>query len=189
MRTFIAIDLNDEAKAALIRLQSQLKAADADIKWVEAENIHLTLKFLGEIANQQVDLVKEVLNNTAVQFKPYEITLAGIGAFPKLDYPKVVWVGIRKGNDDTKGIANKIDDELMKLGFEKEDRKFSAHLTLGRLRGPKNIDKLKSLLKTLNFAPQSKILVNYINLYRSTLTPQGPIYTSLYKATLRQENF
>ena len=184
MRTFIAIDLSEEAQQELTQLQSELKTSQADVKWVDPKNIHLTLKFLGEISDQQVTQVKATLDKIAPQFKPYETTLSGIGAFPKLDHPRVVWVGIEDAKGETKEIASKIEAELEKIGFKKEDREFKAHLTIGRVRSSKNKDKLKSIIQSISFAPQSKNPINDITLYQSTLTPQGPIYTILYTAQL-----
>lgn len=186
MRTFIAIDLSEEAKRELAKLQSELKKSNADVKWVEPENVHLTLKFLGEVTDEYVIKVKEVLDKIASQFKPYEIMLSGIGAFPKLDYPRVIWVGIEKGKIETKEIADKIEEELSKLDFQKEDREFSAHLTIGRVRSPKNKQTLKEKLQTLDckLYTVNCTLVSSINLYQSTLTPQGPLYTCLHKVNL-----
>ena len=185
MRTFIAFDLTEETKQGLTSLQSELKKSQADVKWVEPKNIHLTLKFLGEISEQQVDQVREVLNKISSHFKPYEITLSGVGAFPKLEHPRVVWVGIDSGKNETKRIAGVLSAELEKVGFQKEDREFKSHLTIGRVRGSKNKDTLKSTIQSISFAPQSKIPVNHITLYQSTLTPQGPIYTPLHKSSLQ----
>ena len=187
MRLFIAIDLSPEFKQELARLQSELKKSNADVKWVEPENVHLTLKFLGEVTKEYADKVKKVLDSVASQFKSFEISLSGIGAFPKLDYPRVVWVGIAKGKDQAKKISEKLDEELSKLGFAKEEREFAAHLTIGRVRSAKNKESLKTNILSLDpgplpLAPQQ---VSTINLYQSTLTPKGPIYTCLYQALLK----
>jgi len=184
MRTFIAITLNSEIKQELAKLQSALKQSQADVKWVNPENIHLTLKFLGEINDEQAAQVKETLDKIAPQFKPYEISISGIGAFPKLDHPRSVWVGIGNGKDQTKKIAQAIEDELSKLGFQKDDREFKSHLTIGRVRSPKNKQELKTKLQTLNFKPQT-LNVQHITFYKSTLTREGPIYTALHKIQLR----
>jgi len=184
MRTFIALDLTEETKQELTRLQSGLKKSQADVKWVNPQNIHLTLKFLGEISEQQVNQVKEVLDRISSQFKPYEITLSGIGAFPKVENPRVIWVGIESGKNETKKIAEILSVELEKAGFQKEDREFKSHLTVGRVRSPKNKDNLKTAIQSISFSPQAKIPIDYITLYQSTLTPQGPIYIPLHKTSI-----
>lgn len=191
MRTFIAINLNDKIKQALAKVQAELEKSNADVKWADPENIHLTLKFLGEISEQQVGQIKEALDKVASNLKPFEITLSGIGAFPKLDYPRVVWVGIEKGKNETEGIAKMIEDELEKLGFEKEKRGFTAHLTIGRVRSGKNKDALKEILNSLNLQPTTYYLkpsdVNAIYLYQSTLTPKGPVYTPLHTSAFQEK--
>ncbi|MBI4336126.1 MAG: RNA 2',3'-cyclic phosphodiesterase [Candidatus Omnitrophica bacterium] len=184
MRAFIAIDLSDDNKAELSRLRDELKQAQADVKWVQPENIHLTLKFLGEVTDEYVGKVQEALDRIAAGFKPFEVSLLGIGAFPKLDYPRVIWVGLDKGKEEAEEIAKNIEEELEKLGFAKEDRPFAAHLTIGRVRSGKNKEALKDKIETvscklLTVSPQ---LVSSIVLYQSTLTPHGPIYTALHAA-------
>jgi len=184
MRTFIAIDLNEENVEKIAGLQSELKKSDADVKWVEPENIHLTLKFLGEISEEQAGQVKNILDKIASDFRPFEVSLTEIGAFPKLDYPRVIWVGIEKGKKETEEIAKNIEDELEKLGFPKEKRPFAAHLTIGRVRTPKNKERLKTVIQTWNLEHRTSNsqIVSSVVLYQSKLTPKGPIYTPLHSA-------
>jgi 2'-5' RNA ligase len=184
MRTFIAIALSPEIRRGLAGIQSELKRSDADVKWVEPENIHLTLKFLGEVTKEFLPKVKEVLAGVASRFKPFEISIAGIGAFPKLDYPRVVWVGIEKGKAQTKAIAEKLDEELEKLGFAREEHEFSAHLTIGRVRSSKNKERLKQLITDYGLRITDYEQIETVTLFQSTLTPNGPIYTSLCEAKL-----
>jgi len=184
MRTFIAIDLNDENKSALTKLQDELKQTQADVKWVEPENTHLTLKFLGGISEEQAGQVKNILDKISSDYKPFELSLSGIGAFPKLDYPRVIWIGIEKGKKETEEIAKKIEDGLEKLGFQQEEREFSAHFTIGRVRTPKNKEQLKTAIQTWNLEHRTwnSQIVSSIVLYQSNLTPKGPIYTPLHFA-------
>lgn len=187
MRTFIAIDLSKENKSKLAKIQDQLIKSNADVKWVEIDNIHLTLKFLGEVTDEYAGKVKEALDKIANGFKPFEISLSGLGAFPKLDYPRVIWVGLEKGKKETEEIAKKLEEELSKLGFAKEDRPFSAHLTIGRVRSGKNKETLKKIIEALNRTPKTvnPQRVSQLVLYQSTLTPNGPIYTPLHSAILK----
>lgn len=187
MRTFIAIDLSGEDKEKLTHLQADLRKSDADVKWVNPENIHLTLKFLGEISEQQVNQVKEALDKITPGFKPFEMSLSGLGAFPKLDYPRVIWIGIEKGKKETEEIAKKIEDELSKLGFPKEERPFTAHLTIGRVRSGKNKEALKEKVLSAHSSELSQF-VSCITLYQSKLTPNGPIYTPLCAATFQKSS-
>lgn len=190
MRTFIAIDLSEENKTALTKLQDELKQTQADVKWVEPENIHLTLKFLGEVTDEYVGKVKEALDKAAAGFRPFEISLSDIGAFPKLDYPRVIWVGVEKGKKETEELAAKIEEELGKLGFSKEDRPFAAHLTIGRVRTGKNKEILKEKIQNNKGRPQwaapTSQLISNVILYQSKLTPSGPIYTPLHCVTFKK---
>jgi len=171
MRTFIALDISSEMKGELSRLEEELKKADADVKWVKVDNVHLTLKFLGNIEEPEIEQIKKTLDGISSQEKPFEISLFKLGAFPNLNYPRVIWVGIDKGCSEVEKIA----------GLLETDR-FSAHLTLGRVKSGKNKLALKEKLSSLEVQPKS-CTVNNITLFQSTLTPKGPIYTSLYVST------
>lgn len=184
MRTFIAIELPKEIKEALAKLQGQLKASSADVKWVEPENIHLTLKFLGERDDKRVEKIKEILGEVAKEKKAFPLCLKGLGAFPKLEFPRVVWVGTDKGETEAKVIAAELEEKICRLGIPKEERPFSGHITLGRVRSPKNKEQLIQAIKNLAFDCQ-EFMVKEIVLLKSTLTSQGPIYEPLQKATLQ----
>ncbi|MDD5495718.1 MAG: RNA 2',3'-cyclic phosphodiesterase [Candidatus Omnitrophica bacterium] len=184
MRAFIAIELSEEIRDSLAQAQAHLKYAGADVKWVEKNNIHLTLKFLGEIDEERGEKVKSILDQIAKDTKPFEITIKDIGAFPKLEFPRVIWAGLDKGADESKTLAKKIDEALSKIGFQKESRPFAAHLTIGRVRTPKNRQALKEKVESFNsqLLTQNSQLITSVILFQSTLTPKGPIYTKLHEA-------
>lgn len=180
MRTFIAIPFIEQAYQELAQLQDKLCKSNADVKWVEPANIHLTLKFLGEIDDEQVVKIKTSLDEIVKNHRPFNIHLAKIGAFPKLSYPRVVWVAIDEGCQECKTLAKSIEEAMEKLGFKKEERPFSPHLTLGRVRSAKNKPQLIAAIeKEKDFAAQNKVSVGKIILFQSTLTPKGSIYTPL----------
>lgn len=181
MRTFIALELSEEIREELLRLQNELKKIDADVKWVNTENIHLTLKFLGEAEEARIAVVKEALAGIASRFKPFEMSLFKLGAFPDLHRIRVIWVGLDKGCSDAEQIAQSIEAELDKAGFAKEDRAFRAHLTLGRVKTGRNKITLTDKISSLEVEPKH-CTINNITLLKSTLTPHGPIYTPLYVA-------
>jgi len=183
MRTFFAIELTDEVRKELSSIQERLIEANADIKWVKPENIHLTLKFLGDINESQVEKIKSILDETAKNHKAFKSSLFKIGAFPKLEYPRVIWVGIDENCSIIEEIAIKIDDACEKLGFQKEERQFSAHLTVGRVRSSKNKAVLREKILSTEIRPIS-FPVTKLTLFQSTLTPQGPVYTSLHESQL-----
>lgn len=188
MRAFIAIELPGEVKDLLARLQDQLKASGADVKWVSPLNIHLTLKFLGEINDKELDKISQILEETAKEKHPFYIRLSSVGAFPRIDFPRVIWVGIDKGDTEAKDITKILEQKLAKIGIPKETRPFSSHITIGRLRSSLNREKLAKNLNILadNFGKQNvEFLVNKITLFKSTLTPKGPIYEVLKVASLR----
>ncbi len=183
MRAFIAIELPDDVRRKLASIQEELKKANADIKWVKPENIHLTLKFLGNIPDDKIEKIKALLDKIASRHGKFEAILFKIGAFPKLEYPRVIWVGMDKGCNLAEEIAVKIEDGCEHIGFAKEKRPFSAHLTLGRVRTGKNKVALKEKLLSTAVKPQS-FIVDKIILFQSTLTPRGPIYTPLHSSIL-----
>lgn len=185
IRTFIAIELNEETHSELSSLLSALKESDADVKWVAPEAIHLTLKFLGYIDEAKVKEVQEILSEVVKNFKPFALSLKEIGAFPKLDYPRVIWAGVDEGKDEAELIAKELEDKLEKIGIPREDRELHPHLTLGRVKSQKNKDKLKSIIETTKFESSSKVNVDHLTLFKSQLTAKGPIYTPLFIAKMQ----
>lgn len=186
IRTFIALELSNDIINELARLQDELKEVGSDVKWSNPSNIHLTLKFLGEIEEEKVSQIKQILDDISNNEKPFDVTLSEVGAFPNLDFPRVIWVGL-DGNTSVIGkIVNVLEDTLEKIGFSKGMRPFSAHLTLGRVKSGKNKLELKEKLSTLKVNPISTKIKSII-LFKSKLTPTGPIYTSLHEAIFKDE--
>jgi len=185
MRTFIAVPLNDEIHNELARLQNRLRSCGCDVKWVEPSNIHLTLKFLGEIDNERLGKIKTSLSQAAGLHHPFGMRLATLGAFPKISFPQVIWVGIDEGKAECEALYKTVQDAMAGLGFEQEKRPFSPHLTLGRLRSLKNKNKLLEVMeKEKDFACQNKVSADRIIFFQSILTPQGSIYTALAEFSL-----
>lgn len=185
IRAFIAIELTKELHEELRILQQEVKKSDIDAKWVNPENIHLTLKFLGNADTGQIEKIKDILEEISKQTKPFYLHLAGVGAFPKLDYPRVLWVGIDEGKNEAIEIAEKLEKGLEKIGFQKENRSFSPHLTLARIRSSKNKDKLKKLVEETNFTSKNKVYADKLTLFKSTLTPKGSIYSKIYEGNFK----
>jgi len=180
MRAFIAIPLDEEAHKELSILQERLRKANADIKWVKPSNIHLTLKFLGEIENRQAEEIIARLQDITKSQRPFYMHISNIGAFPRPSYPRVVWSGIDEGKDESANLQKLVEETMSKLGFEKEQRPFMGHLTLGRVRSLKNKNEFLELMeKEKDFSIDKRILVDRIILYRSTLLPEGPLYSPI----------
>ncbi len=187
MRTFIAIELPQEIKDSLGRLQGKLKAAGADVKWVEPKNIHLTLKFIGEIDEQTQGKVSSGLKEISRASSPFGAALSSCGAFPDTSSPRVIWAGISQGDKEIKFIAQLIEDRLAAAGIPPETRAFSSHITLGRTRSSKNRRELAKLLLYLAEKPlEGQFAVNKITLFKSTLTPHGPTYEILKEFSLQK---
>ncbi len=186
IRAFIAIELSKEIKAKLSVFQERLEKSGADVKWVKPDGVHLTLKFLGNIPTSKVSLIKEVLDSIAKEIVSFQIALSKIGAFPKIDYPRVIWVGLEEGKDKTIELNRKLEERLEKIGFPKESRSFQPHLTLGRVKSSKNKGELKKSVETLNrdLTTEARMTVSEIKLFKSTLIPKGAIYTCLCQVKL-----
>ena len=186
MRTFIAIELPLEIKNYLSRLQDELKTAGADVKWVKPDNIHLTLKFLGEVDEKKLDKISKIIAETAEGKNKFPARISSLGAFPKTDFPRVIWVGLDTGDKEIKQIAKELEEKIAKIGIPKEDRPFSSHITIGRLRTPLNRERLVQNLKDKAGLGGEKLefYVTKITLFKSTLTPSGPIYEALKETNL-----
>lgn len=187
MRVFIAIELPGEIRDALSNLQEQLKASGADVKWVEPQNIHLTLKFLGERDAKLIEKIMQILEEVAKVNHSYRAIISSVGAFPKINFPRVIWVGIDKGDSETKQIAKELEEKIARAGIPKEDRPFSTHITIGRVKSPLNRQQLAQDLNNLQLAGLKTLEfpVTKITLLESTLTPKGPIYEALKEASLK----
>ena len=187
MRTFIAIELPNEIKDFLGSLQNELKSSGADVKWVEPKNIHLTLKFLGDIDDKQLDKITRIMDEVAGENVKFQVSISSLGGFPKIDYLRVIWVGADKGAEEVAKIAGELEKRIAKLGIPKEDRPFSSHITIGRTRSSLNREKLVESLKDKIDLGGKKFdfYVTRITLFKSTLSPKGPAYEALKEASLK----
>jgi len=175
-RGFIAIDIESNKK--LIDFENEIKKTEADLKLVEPENIHITLKFLGDTEEKHLEEIKDIITKSIEDIEPFNIKLKGTGVFPNQNYIKVVWVGIENSGPIAE-IAQKIDNQTVKIGFKKEKRGFSPHLTIARVKTARNKDKLLQVLEKYRDVEFADIKVEAVKLKKSELTPKGPIYTDL----------
>lgn len=179
IRTFIAIDIPPWVKTEITDIQNRFKSLNLNVSWVRPANIHLTLKFLGEIDPQRVPLIKTTMTPAFNPLPKFSLSLEGLGVYPDLKRPKVLWVGLQDSQGALETLREKTEDVLSSLDFPKEARKFSPHLTLGRIKSFKGTALLK---KTLQEAPQiesNPFEVSSVTFYQSQLTPKGSIYTAL----------
>jgi 2'-5' RNA ligase len=175
-RGFIAIDIETNQK--IIELFNKIGQTGANLKIVEPQNIHITLKFLGDTDEKLIEEIEQIIEKSVKENNPFEIKLTGTGVFPNPGYIKVVWIGIEE-NGIIGEIAGRIDEQTHKLGFERDKRRFSPHLTIARVKSAKNKDRLIQVLNQYSDTEFIKFKVESIKLKKSELTPKGPIYTTL----------
>ncbi len=178
LRSFIAIELSETLKNELARLQQELKKCGADVRWVKPENIHLTLKFLGDIEEQIVEDVVKIIQGTCSTFKPFSLDIKGTGLFPNPRSPRALWVGVN-GSEDVIRFQGEINDRMSALGFKREKRRFTPHLTLGRFKSPQDKDPLLEKIVLLKNRSLGRMNVLTISLMQSELSPAGAQYRRL----------
>ncbi|MEA2053772.1 MAG: RNA 2',3'-cyclic phosphodiesterase [Candidatus Thermoplasmatota archaeon] len=179
MRTFISIDVG--SMKPLVELENELREG-MNVKLVEPENIHLTLKFLGEIGEDIIPGIGEVMKGSLHGIKPFTASLHGVGAFPNLNYIKVVWVGL-VDNGQMEEIASRLNNGLHEYGFKNEKR-FVPHATLARVRSARGKEKLKELINKNRDKQFGEVNVECIRLKKSELTKEGPIYNTVLEVKL-----
>lgn len=184
MRLFIATPISSEIEKELSRIISTLKNIGGPVKWMAPANIHLTLKFLGETDEKLIPQIKEIIEEIAARHVSISSGLAELGAFPDNRRPRVYWVGLERGTEELSQIALELDKKLHNLGFQKENRPFRAHLTLGRVKFPEGLDNLTEAVKSFK-VDKKPLIFGRIVLFKSTLTPRGSIYEILHEANLK----
>jgi 2'-5' RNA ligase len=185
MRTFIAIDLDTEIKNNISSLIRNLDTGEKNVRWVKAQAMHLTLKFLGEISEDKLTKVKSVMASIAQDYPSFRLSLKGTGRFPPgARHPRVIWIGIEM-NELLEKIHTRLDYELQKIHFPRENRKFHPHLTLGRIKSSHNLGPILEKLEQNKETDFGDMTVNKIILFKSTLKPGGAEYTNLSEFSLK----
>jgi len=178
VRCFVAVEVDDPGGLdALGSFQAGLVGSGGDLKPVERENIHLTLKFLGDVEDGLLEEVKRVVGG--LSFEPFRMTLAETGAFPNLRKPRVIWAGVSEGGDELAAIFGEVEAGFVGLGFKREGRRFSPHITIARVRSGRNRDWLMEEVLRHRDADFGSFEVGSVKLKRSVLTPRGPVYSTL----------
>ena len=188
VRTFIAVELPDEIRDGLRRFQEELRGPIGGlVRWVNPEGIHLTLKFLGGVPMETLGAIQDALTRSAAGLSPFKLRLGKPGVFPNERSPRVVWVGV-EGDLDRLGILQRrIEEKTGELGFKIEERPFTPHLTLGRVRetaSPLERRRLGELVVNNPFESSAAFQVTYVSLMRSTLLPSGVVYDRIFLADL-----
>ena len=183
IRTFIAVDLPQQIKMDIDKMIAGLRHESPGIRWVKAANLHLTLRFLGDIPEQSVAGLAESLKENLGGFGPFELALAGMGGFPNLRKPRVIWIGTGDGTDRLIELAAKVENGCEESGFGKGDKKFSSHLTVGRIKFPDGLESVLNKVEKSTFE-SPKFTVSQIIVVESDLSPAGPKYTKLESVSL-----
>jgi RNA 2',3'-cyclic 3'-phosphodiesterase len=177
-RTFCAIELPPEVREQLASHAKQLREAvpEASASWSKPENVHLTLKFFGNVAKDKLARISEAATRVAGEFSPFKIRIGGTGVFPRRSRPQVLWVGVEDSSGRLSDLQQRLEEEFARAGFAKEDRGYRPHLTIARLRRPEDARELGEahIQKKFSFID---VPVNEFALFRSQLSPKGSIYT------------
>ncbi|MHB9030525.1 MAG: RNA 2',3'-cyclic phosphodiesterase [Candidatus Latescibacterota bacterium] len=181
MRTFIAVEIPKEIQERVGGYIETIRDMIPEVKWVSPENLHFTIKFLGEIKNSDFKNIRDCVSKAASEYSPFSMGLSGIGFFPSQDKPKVIWIGADGGEDSLLDIFHDMEQRLEAVGFDRESKTFFPHLTIGRVKKFKRID-IPEVFP--DFEP-AIFEVGSIAIMKSTLTPDGPIYEKLFQSELK----
>ena len=191
-RLFIALPLTSSAQATLGAVQQDLAGTHASVRCPAPENIHLTLKFIGDVEDAAVAPIKDVVETVARETEAFEWELSSLGTFPQKEFPRVVWVGVGAGTDPIATLADRMEEQLAPLGIARADRPFSPHITIARIRThrqrgrAKNEEReIRGAVTRLRLPPCDPLAGDAVILYRSQLSPGGARYTALVTAPLR----
>jgi 2'-5' RNA ligase len=185
LRCFVAVEVVDiKVLDNLITLGKALTTTGATVKLVEAQNIHATLRFLGNVSLSRVEEVGELLDE--VEFYPFDVELKGVGVFPNLRRVNVVWVGIERGDVELLNIFNQLEAKLKGIGFKSDRRGFTPHITVARVSSGRNRDALVDVVSDWRDREFGMYRVDAIQLKKSVLTPRGPIYSTLHETSARE---
>jgi len=179
IRSFIAVEIPEPLRAKLDGVQRELKRADADVRWVRPESIHLTLKFLGSVTEEELEKLAGVIAPIISSWVPFEVRLQGIGCFPSCRNPRIVWLGIEQGSAEASSLQKAVENQAADVGFPPETRAFKPHLTLGRVRSSRGKGSLAQVVENHREVEIGSFRVNEVYLFKSELKPSGAVYTKL----------
>jgi 2'-5' RNA ligase len=190
IRAFIAVNLSQDILERIDQVSQDLRNSmkGVPIRWVPVENIHLTLKFLGNVSTANLELLKDILGKVVSSHHACDISVGGIGAFPKPHNPRVIWIGMEVPQELV-DLQHNIEIETAKLGYSREHRPFSAHLTFGRVSrnaSAQDVHAIAEVLETYKVGFLGATRLKTVNLYRSDLKPDGAVYTPIYSAALKE---
>ena len=179
IRSFLAIDLPGEIKDGMGRIQERLISQISGVRWTRPEGIHLTIKFFGDISKDDMLAISRAVENIALNVSPFSLSIGGLGAFPGLRRPRVLWIGMEGDLESLSMLQQEIDLSLEACGFKREERGFNPHLTLGRFRTPGETADLEKIFEKKNAYRAGEFTAQGLTLFKSALTPKGALYTVL----------
>jgi len=185
MRTFVAIEIPEETKRAMAEVQARLKVSGEEASWTRPEGIHLTLKFLDEVPEERTSEITAALQQAAYGRGRFRLTVAGTGVFPHERNPRIVWVGISGELDKLRKLQSCVEEQMVRLGFQQEDRRFKPHLTLGRIKHLLLRGSWMRALEGVKDIALPGIEVTAVSLMKSELQPTGAVYTEIGRIELR----
>jgi 2'-5' RNA ligase len=191
-RAFIAIELPSQLQDALEKQTARLRHSLGDdlVRWISTQNMHLTLKFMGNITASHLEFIKQFITQTADSHSQFDLQISGIGSFPNSKRARILWAGIH-APAGLASLQKSLEAGAARLGYENEDRPFSPHLTLGRVRqniDPAGLQKIRTMLDTIQLGHIGSARVDSIHLYKSELQTSGSVYTKLFSAPLKKNN-
>jgi len=184
IRSFLAIELPKPILRKIEEVQGDLKSTHADVRWVNAEKIHLTLKFFGNIEESKIEPIVKSIEGPIQTTPPFSLKVKGVGAFPHLKNPRVIWMGLTNGKENIISLQQRLEVLLEKIGFQTEDRPFHPHLTLGRVKSSRGREELVGRMEKYREGEFGDFQVETVILFKSDLRPSGPIYTPLKELRL-----
>lgn len=184
VRSFVAILLSEEVRGAVAGEIARLRPLAPRVSWVSSGNVHLTVKFLGEIPPEALEAVKQALGEAVVGVAPFRLRFRGLGAFPEGSRPRVLWVGVAEGGEAAEALHSRVEAALARRGFPREARRFSPHLTIGRVREPRGLGRLEEAISRDAGVDFGRLDVEELWLMRSDLAPTGARYTELARFRL-----
>ena len=184
IRSFLAIELPATVQTKIGKIEEDVGSTSADVRWVSPGKIHLTLKFFGNIEESKIDSIVAAIKGPIGTAKPFHLSVRGTGAFPNLKNPRVIWIGLVDAEGILAPLQKEVESSLEKIGFEPEDRPFRPHLTLGRVKSNRGKEELIGSVEKYREEEIGTFQVEKIVLFKSDLTPTGPIYTPLREVRL-----
>jgi 2'-5' RNA ligase len=185
LRTFIGVDIDKAIRDRTVALQETLGQSGTDVKWVEPDNLHVTLLFLGEVSDRDMPDVCRVVAEASAKQPVFRMSVERAGCFPNPRRPRVLWVGVGEGTQELCALHDRLEPPLLELGcYRREERQYTPHITLGRVKSDRPTDKLAAALAKRAGWNGGALTVREVQVMSSELTPQGPQYTVLSRAKL-----